>query len=165
MFTKAMQKEDGVDVHGNVCNICQYVLGFNINLFNLMYPFYSRAKGLHDEACFFRGGNSSLRKHISRYVSLSLFIYPSSDLFYRNFTTHGKVYLEKCNEVGMEPVAAALPQQSQNSASLQDSQVNLDGFVKSVPKWSKEGLLEHIIDLVVSDDQVGFNFLFDDMFG
>ncbi|PPQ85072.1 hypothetical protein CVT26_005196 [Gymnopilus dilepis] len=32
-------------------------------------------------------------------------------------------------------------------------QKNLDGFVKSVPKWSKEGLLEHIIDFVVSDDQ------------
>jgi hypothetical protein len=60
----------------------------------------------------------------------------------------------------MEPVAAALPQQSQDSASLQDSQENLDSFVTSVPKWSKEGLLEHIIDLVVSDDQVGFHFLF-----
>jgi hypothetical protein len=52
----------------------------------------------------------------------------------------------------MDLVAAALPQQSQDSASLQDSQANLDGFVKSIPKWSKEGLLEHIIDLVVSDD-------------
>ena len=103
-----------------------------------------------------------LRKHISRYVYLLfLFIYTSSDLFYRNFTTHGKIYLEKCKEIGMEPVAAALPQQPQESASLQDSQANLDGFVKSVPKWSKEGLLEHIIDLVVSDDQVHFHFLFD----
>ena len=81
--------------------------------------------------------------------------------------THSKIYLEKCKEVGMEPVTAALPQQSQDSASLQDSQANLDGFVKSVPKWSKEGLLEHIIDLVasVSDDQVRFHFLFDNMFG
>ena len=79
--------------------------------------------------------------------------------------THGKIYLEKCKEVGMEPVAAALPQQSQDLASLQDSQANLDGFVKSVPKWSKEGLLEHIINLVVSDDQVCFHFLFDNMFG
>jgi hypothetical protein len=96
---------------------------------------------------------------------LFLFIYASSDLFYRNFTTHGKVYLEKCKEVDMEPVAAALPQKSQDSTSLQDSQANLDGFVKSVPKWSKEGLLEHIIDLVVSDDQVRFHFLFDTMFG
>ena len=96
---------------------------------------------------------------------LFLFIYTSSDLSYRNFTTHGKVYLEKCKEVGMEPVAAALPQQSQDSASVQDSQANLDSFVKSVPKWSKEGLLEHIINFVVSDNQVGFYFLFDNMFG
>jgi hypothetical protein len=26
MFTKATRKEDGVGVHGNVCNVCQYVL-------------------------------------------------------------------------------------------------------------------------------------------
>ena len=55
--------------------------------------------------------------------------------------------------------------EAQEGASLQDSQANLDGFVKSVPKWSKEGLLEHIIDLVVSDNQVHFHFLFDNMFG
>ena len=94
----------------------------------------------------------------------SLFIYDSSDLFYRNFMTHGKVYLEKCKEIDMEPVMAALPQQSQDSASLQDLQANLDGFVKSVHKWSKEGLLEHIINLVVSDDQVDFHFVFDNSF-
>ena len=97
---------------------------------------------------------------------LLLCMYTSSNLFfYRNFTTHSKVYLEKCKEVGMEPIAAALPQQSQDSSSLQDSQANLDGFVKSVPKWSKEGLLEHIIDLVVSDDQVRFRFLLVHTFG
>ena len=97
---------------------------------------------------------------------LFLFIYASSsDLFYRNFMMHGKVYLKKCKEVGMEPVMAALPQQSQDSASLQDSQANLNSFMKSVPKWSKEGLLEHIIDLVVSDSQVHFHFLFDNVFG
>ena len=100
-----------------------------------------------------------------RYVYLLfLFIYTSSDLFYRNFMTHGKIYLEKCKEVGIEPVMAALPQQSQELASLQDSQANLDGFVKSVPKWLKEGLLEHIIDVVVSNNQVHFYFLFDNTF-
>jgi hypothetical protein len=91
-------------------------------------------------------------------------MYASSNLFYRNFTTHGKVYLEKCKEAGIKPVAAALGQQSQVSASLQDAQANIDGFVKSVPKWSKEGLLEHIIDLVVSDNQVSFYFLFNNTF-
>ena len=105
------------------------------------------------------------REEIHRFVNtyqgmyiLFFVIYASSDLFYRNFTTHGKLYLEKCKDIGMEPVAAALPQQSQKSASLQDSQANLDSFVKPVSKWSKEGLLEHIINLVVSDDQVCFYF-------
>ena len=78
---------------------------------------------------------------------------------------HSKAYLEKCKEVGMEPVMVALPRQSQDSAPVQDSQANLDSFMKSVPKWSKEGLLEHIINFVMSDDQVHFYFLFDNMFG
>ena len=69
MFMKAMWKEYGVDVHGNICNICWYILLFDINLFKLIYSFHSRAKGLCDDACFFKGGNSSLCKHISRYVS------------------------------------------------------------------------------------------------
>jgi hypothetical protein len=77
---------------------------------------------------------------------------------YRNWSTHGEIYLTKCNELDFEPVAAALPPQSKDSERLDESasQANLDGFAKPVPKWSKEGLLEHIVDLVVSDDQVSF---------
>ena len=65
----------------------------------------------------------------------------------------------------MEPVMVALPRQSQDSAPVQYSQANLDSFMKSVPKWLKEGLLEHIINFVMSDDQVHFYFPFDNMFG
>jgi hypothetical protein len=60
----------------------------------------------------------------------------------------------QCNELDFELVLAALPPQSKNSEQLDESasQTNLDGFAKPIPKWLKEGLLEHIVDLVVSDD-------------
>ena len=69
------------------------------------------------------------------------------------FETHGETYLKKCNELEIEPNPAALPQVDEPLEAV-SSQQSLDGFVKTVPKWSKEGLLEHIIDFVVSDDQV-----------
>lgn len=55
-----------------------------------------------------------------------------------------------------EPVLAALPPHSKGLADFDGLSVQgtLDGFAKPVPKWSKEGLLEHIVDFVVSDDQV-----------
>jgi len=55
----------------------------------------------------------------------------------------------------VEPLPTALPPQ-ENSGLPEDSlsQQSIDGFAKSIPKWSKEGLLEHIVDFVVSDDQV-----------
>jgi hypothetical protein len=57
-------------------------------------------------------------------------------------------------------VSAALPEQQDGSGDLNEesTQHNLDGFVKSVPKWSKEGLLEHIVDFVVSDDQISDDY-------
>lgn len=57
-------------------------------------------------------------------------------------------------------MSAALPEQQDGSDDLNEesTQQNLDGFLKSVPKWSKEGLLEHIVDFVVSDDQVSLHY-------
>jgi hypothetical protein len=81
---------------------------------------------------------------------------------YRNWSTHGETYLAKCKELNFTPVLAALPEQQDGSGDLNEesTQQNLDGFVKSVPKWSKEGLLQHIVDFVVSDDQVGLQYLY-----
>ncbi len=81
---------------------------------------------------------------------------------YRNWSTHGETYLAKCKELNFTPVSAALPEQQDSSGDLNEesTQQNLDGFVKSVPKWSKEGLLEHIVDFVVSDDQVSLQYSF-----
>ena len=77
---------------------------------------------------------------------------------YRNWSTHGKTYLAKCKELNFTPVSTALPEQQDGLGDLNEesTQQNLDGFVKSILKWSKEGLLEHIVDFVVSDDQVTF---------
>ena len=47
-----------------------------------------------------------------------------------------------------------MPQEDEPAEASAPLQKKLDGFFKSTPKWSKEGLLEHIIDFVVSDDQV-----------
>ena len=57
-------------------------------------------------------------------------------------------------------MSAALPEQQDGSGDLnkESTQHDLDGFIKSVPKWSKEGLLEHIVDFVVSDDQVSDDY-------
>ena len=75
---------------------------------------------------------------------------------YRNWKTHGNVYLQKCKALEIEPVDAAQPVPCEDIESLEASatQPSLDGFVKSTSKWSKEELLEHIVDFVVSGDQV-----------
>jgi hypothetical protein len=41
-----------------------------------------------------------------------------------------------------------------------NQQGKLDGFVKAAPKWSPEGLLEHIIELIVIEDEVSLTCLF-----
>jgi hypothetical protein len=63
------------------------------------------------------------------------------------------MYLKKCKELEIDPVPAALPK-ADEPLEASSTQQSLDGFVKPMPKWSKEGLLEHLIDFVVSDDQV-----------
>ena len=45
----------------------------------------------------------------------------------------------------------------------EESQASLDGFVQSIAKWSKEGLLEHIVEFVVQEDQVSFIVILDDI--
>jgi hypothetical protein len=48
---------------------------------------------------------------------------------------------------GVEP-----PTEEQNSGQLKDGDIS--AFMQLSPKWSKEGLLEHIIELVVVEDKV-----------
>ena len=74
---------------------------------------------------------------------------------HRHWTTHGKYYLKKCAEHKIEPNKAAVPSKvAQESNELGLVQPTINDFIKSAPKWSKEGLLEHLVDFVVSGDQV-----------
>jgi hypothetical protein len=74
---------------------------------------------------------------------------------FRNWKTHGEMYLKKCKELEIEPVKTALPELCKELGQVKmSSHPNLDGFVNSVPKWSKEGLLEHILDFIALKDQV-----------
>lgn len=45
----------------------------------------------------------------------------------------------------------------------EESQASFDGCVQSIPKWSKEGLLEHIVEFVVQEDQISFIVILDDL--
>jgi hypothetical protein len=61
--------------------------------------------------------------------------------------------MRKCAVKKIEPNPRALPAKSvQETAETQMLQEKIDTF--AVPKWSKEGLLEHIIEFIVTDDQV-----------
>ncbi len=55
----------------------------------------------------------------------------------------------------LHPTPVALPAPDvENTVPLGEKQTDLNGFVKSTPKWSKEGLLEHIFEFIIMDDQV-----------
>ena len=47
----------------------------------------------------------------------------------------------------------------ERTSAIGGAQASLDGFVQPVAKWSKEGLLEHIVEFVVQEDQVRFFLL------
>ena len=42
----------------------------------------------------------------------------------------------------------------EGTSTVGGAQAGLHGFVQPVVKWSKEGLLEHIMEFVVQEDQV-----------
>lgn len=44
----------------------------------------------------------------------------------------------------------------QMSSGTDTVQLTLGGFIESVPQWSKDGLLDHIVEFVIEDDQVCF---------
>ncbi|KAG6819653.1 hypothetical protein H0H93_009827 [Arthromyces matolae] len=83
---------------------------------------------------FFRGSNSTLRTHIAR-----------------NWETHGETYMKVCEALSITPSSRAMPPDTEDNA---DDQTTLDGLFEKVPtKWTGEGLLDHIVAFIVSDDQ------------
>ena len=78
------------------------------------------------------------------------------NIFSRHWASHGEMYLAKCKELQIEPYPCAKPKSEDDKPSDGTRQTRLDGFVQGVTsvKWSKEGLLEHVLDFVLSEDQV-----------
>src|ERR1700678_4850166 len=66
------------------------------------------------------------------------------------------MYMKKCKELEIKPNPQALPKPEDDRPSDITKQASLDGFIQGIAsvKWSKEGLLKHILNFVVSDDQV-----------
>ncbi|KAF8879217.1 hypothetical protein CPB84DRAFT_1751722 [Gymnopilus junonius] len=95
------------------------------------------AMGHSEKNSFFSGDNSMLRTHVCW-----------------NWGTHGKMYLKIYQKMGIKPNEHALPN-PEDMPSDTTMQTHLDGFIQATPnvKWSKEGLLEHILDFIISGDQ------------
>ncbi|KAF8887636.1 hypothetical protein CPB84DRAFT_1849810 [Gymnopilus junonius] len=95
------------------------------------------AMGHSEKNSFFSGDNSMLRTYV-----------------HWNWGTHGEMYLKICQKIGIKPNECALPN-PEDMPSDTTMQTHLDGFVQATlnVKWSKEGLLEHILDFIISGDQ------------
>jgi hypothetical protein len=72
------------------------------------------------------------------------------------------MYIQKCRELDIAPDPCALPKQETQKPEGLSKQASLDSFIEATPnvKWSRQGLLEHIIDFVISDDQVSMVYYF-----
>jgi hypothetical protein len=66
------------------------------------------------------------------------------------------MYIQKCQELEVVPDPHALPKLETERAKGLSKQASLDSFVEATPniRWSRQGLLELIMDFVISDDQV-----------
>ena len=89
--------------------------------------------------CFFTGSVSTLRTHISRRKG------------------HVKVYVERCEALGIEPHPCALLKGFDSDRS----QGSLDSIVTREPKrphFTMRGLMDYIVQLIVCKDEVSVLF-------
>jgi hypothetical protein len=77
---------------------------------------------------------------------------------YRHFDNHGVIYLEKCKAAGVTPNVLAIPADSHDSAGVDLQQAKLDGFVQQTPTWTKEGLVDHVVELIAMEDEVSVDY-------
>lgn len=70
----------------------------------------------------------------------------------RNWATHGETYKTKCedNGVSMHPGVENIPVDTKGGPRDGD----ISKFMRPASKWTKEGLMEHLIELVVVEDKV-----------
>jgi len=67
--------------------------------------------------------------------------------------THGKTYKTKCEEEGVTMYPGVEPTQYPTTQGQKNAQIM--SFMRAKPsKWTKEGLLEHIIELIVVEEKV-----------
>jgi hypothetical protein len=73
---------------------------------------------------------------------------------FSNWNTHGKTYkMECCEEEGIAMYPGVEPMQDPATEGQKNAQITT--FMRAKPsKWTKEGLLEHIIELIVVEDKV-----------
>ena len=72
---------------------------------------------------------------------------------YSNWVSHGETYLAKCQAKGITPHPRAVAQSEKPSDEHMEQQT-IEGFLKPVSKWSREGLLEHLVEYIATEDQV-----------
>ena len=71
----------------------------------------------------------------------------------RQWTTHREPYLDGCKFEEVEPNERVMTADRERTGP--SPQGSLEGWtVAKTPQWSKRGLMEHIVKLVVVDDQV-----------
>jgi hypothetical protein len=98
--------------------------------------FQTRAAGEPVQKHTFRGGTSTLRTHIVRHKK-----------------SHFQVYKERCDAAGITMHSRAIPPGEDDI--MTQSQSTLDGkLVCKPPAFTKEGLLEYIMELIVTEDEV-----------
>jgi len=73
---------------------------------------------------------------------------------FRHWSTHKAKYLAGCQSEQVEPNKCIMSAVTKTGEGIKE-QGSLEGWtIPKAPLWLKEGLMEHIIELVVVDDQV-----------
>jgi hypothetical protein len=86
--------------------------------------------------CFFKGSVSTLRTHIAR-----------------NAKCHYPIYIQRCKERGVAIHPRAIPASCKTEGD--QVQQTLDGIlVPKIPQFTKAGLVDYIIELIVAEDEV-----------
>jgi hypothetical protein len=81
------------------------------------------------------------------------------DFCCRYFGSHGPIYLAKCKAAGVTPNAFAIPEGGHDMAGVGFQQAKLNSFVQQTPTWTKEGLVDHVIELIAMEDEVSINLV------
>jgi hypothetical protein len=131
------------------------------------------------EPAIFTGSVTTLRMHIKRLVVSFLCHHNTiSSRQCRKAKTHFAVYKQKCEAANLSMNSRAIPDEEIASSLmyvrftlfvsfvnimitlLPLSQTTLDpSLVPKITQYTKTGLLEHIMELIVSEDEVGIFFL------